>query len=32
MFHTQYVPDFFVAEHYGLRKTSSLGSKDLASE
>jgi hypothetical protein len=32
MFRTQYIPDFVVAEHYGLRNTSSWGSKDLASE
>jgi hypothetical protein len=32
MFHTQYIPDFCVAEHYGLRNTTSWGSKDLASE
>jgi hypothetical protein len=31
MFRTQYIPDFFVAEHYGLWNTSSWGSKDLAS-
>jgi hypothetical protein len=31
MFHTQYIRDFFVAAHYGLRNTSSLRSKDLAS-
>jgi hypothetical protein len=28
---TQYIPDFFVAEHYGLRNTASWWSKDLAS-
>jgi hypothetical protein len=32
MFSTQYFPDFFVAEHYGVRNTTSWGSKDLASE
>jgi hypothetical protein len=31
MFHTQYSSDFFVAEHYGLRNTTSWWSKDLAS-
>jgi hypothetical protein len=33
MFRTQYFPDFFVAEHYGLRNTicTSWWSKDLAS-
>jgi hypothetical protein len=31
MFLTQYIPDFLVAEHYGLRKTTFWGSKDLAS-
>jgi hypothetical protein len=31
MFSKQYIPDFFVAEHYGLRNTASWGSKDLAS-
>jgi hypothetical protein len=31
MFRAQYFPDFFVAEHYGLRNTSSLWSMDLAS-
>jgi hypothetical protein len=30
MFPTQYIPDFFVAQHYCLRNTSSWGSKDLA--
>jgi hypothetical protein len=24
MFRAQYIPDFFVAEHYGLRNTTSL--------
>jgi hypothetical protein len=32
MFHMQYIPDFDVAEHYGLRNTAFLRSKDLASE
>jgi hypothetical protein len=27
---TEYIPDFFVAEHYGLRNTSSWESKELA--
>jgi hypothetical protein len=31
MFLTQSMPDFFVAEHYGLRNTSSWWSKNLAS-
>jgi hypothetical protein len=31
MFPTQFIPDFFVAEHYGLRITTSWLSKDLAS-
>jgi hypothetical protein len=30
MFRTQYIPDFFIADHYGLRNTSSWGPKDLA--
>jgi hypothetical protein len=30
MFCTQYTPDFFVEEYYGLRNTTSWGSKDLA--
>jgi hypothetical protein len=30
MFRTQYTPEFFVAEYYGLRNTSSWGSKDHA--
>jgi hypothetical protein len=31
LFHTQYTPDFFIAEYYGLRNTIFWGSKDLAS-
>jgi hypothetical protein len=31
-FRTQYIPDFFVAEHYDVRNTTSWGSKDLALE
>jgi hypothetical protein len=27
----QYIPDFFVAEHYGFKNTFSWGSKDLFS-
>jgi hypothetical protein len=30
MLRTQYIPNIFVAEHYGLRNISSWGSKDLA--
>jgi hypothetical protein len=30
MCHTQYTPDFFVSESYGLRNTTSLGSYDIA--
>jgi hypothetical protein len=32
MFRSQYIPDFFVAEHYVLQNTTSWGSKDLGSE
>jgi hypothetical protein len=32
MFRTQSTPDFSVAEHYGLRNTTCLYSKDVASE
>jgi hypothetical protein len=31
MFHTQYIHDFSVAEHYGLRNTACLYFKDVAS-
>jgi hypothetical protein len=31
MFRTQYIPDFFVTEHYGLLNTTYWGCKDLAS-
>jgi hypothetical protein len=31
MFRPQWIPDFFVADHYGLRNTTSWGPKDLAS-
>jgi hypothetical protein len=31
MFRTKNTPYFFVADHYGLWNTASLGSKDLAS-
>jgi hypothetical protein len=31
MFHTQYTPYFFVADHYGWRNTTSWWSEDLAS-
>jgi hypothetical protein len=31
MFRTQYIPDFFVAEHYVLGNTSSWWGNDLAS-
>jgi hypothetical protein len=32
MLTTQFIPDFFVAEYYGLRNTIFWGSLDLASE